>query len=111
MDGNNLNNEFGGNYTDAYAEPAQQSQGNGLAIASLVLGILGVTCMYGAILPQVLAIIFGNMAKKRGQSKGMAGWGFWLGIVGLVLSIIGVVIIVAIYGAAFVAYFSAAGAY
>jgi len=51
------------------------------------------------------------MAKKRGQSKGMAGWGFWLGIVGLVLSIIGVVIIVAIYGAAFVAYFSAAGAY
>lgn len=107
MDGNNFNNEFGGNYADAvYEAPAQQSQGNGFAIASLVLGILGVTCMYGAILPQILAIVFGNMAKKRGQSAGMATWGFWLGIVGLVLSLIGIAIVAVIYGAAFVAYFS-----
>lgn len=100
MDGNNFNNEFGGDYAEAvYEAPAQQSQGNGFAIASLVLGILGMTCMYGAILPQILAIVFGNMAKKRGQSAGMATWGFWLGIVGLVLSIISIAVLVLIYGA------------
>lgn len=110
MDGNNFNNEFGGDYADAvYEAPAQESQGNGFAIASLVLGILGMTCLYGAFIPQILAIVFGKIAKNKGQNNAMAGWGFWLGIVSLVLTLVGWVIVIAIYGAAIIAAIAGAG--
>lgn len=100
MDGNNFNNEFGGGYADAvYEAPAQQSQGNGFAIASMVLGILGSTCLAAWFVPQVLAIVFSIVAKKKGQSKGMSIAGLVLGIVGLLIFLV-IVVIYIVYGAA-----------
>ncbi len=73
-----------------YAPP---NQSNGLAVASLVLGIVGlvltITVWVGPIC-DVLAIVFGALARQRmpagAPNRGMATAGFILGIVGLVLT-------------------------
>lgn len=67
---------------------------SGKAIASLVLGIVGLlTC--GCLIGSILAIVFGNLAKKEiaasGGAKsgaGLAKAGFILGIVGVVLAVL-----------------------
>ena len=67
---------------------------NGLAVASLVLGIVGlvltITVWIGPVC-DVLAIVFGAMARRRlpegAPNRGMATAGFILGIVGLVLTV------------------------
>ena len=75
-------------------------QTNGLAVASLVLGILGiVSCGYTFFVAPVLAVILGVIARKqireRGQSgDGMAVAGLIMGIVGLVISLILVILFV-----------------
>lgn len=59
---------------------------NGMAVASLVLGIVGLALglipfMGWFLLPAwVLAIIFGAVGLKKGQSKGMSWAGLILGI-------------------------------
>lgn len=84
--------------------PAQPGGGaaastNGFAIASLVLGILGiVTCGYTFFIAPLLAVIFGVIAKRqiaeRGQGgQGLAQWGFILGLIGLVVSILLIVLV------------------
>ena len=62
-----------------YAQPAPAGQTNGLAIASLVLSILGCTALVGAILGHVAL----GQIKRTGQGgRGLAvagvaiGWGF-----------------------------------
>ncbi len=68
---------------------------NGMAIAALVCGILGiVSCGYTFFVAPVLAIIFGVIAKKQIAQRAQAGAG--LATAGLVLGIIGVVISVLI---------------
>jgi Domain of unknown function (DUF4190) len=72
--------------------PPQQT--DGMAVASLVLGIVGlvltITVWIGPIC-DVLAIVFGAMARRRlpegAPNRGMATAGFVLGIVGLVLTV------------------------
>ena len=64
---------------------------NGMGTAALVLGILGFLCL-GAI-GSVLAIIFGKIGMNKADqglanNKSMAQWGFWLGIAGLVLTVV-----------------------
>jgi hypothetical protein len=66
----------------------------GMAIASLVLGIIGIPAC-GCLIISVLAIIFGRIAKndiaQSGGTKtgaGLAQWGFILGIVGLALGLL-----------------------
>ncbi len=67
---------------------------SGKAIASLVLGIVGLlTC--GCLIGSILAIVFGSMAKKEiaasGGAKsgaGLAQAGFILGIVGVALAVL-----------------------
>lgn len=71
---------------------------NGIGTAALVMGILQFVCL-GPI-GTVLAIIFGRMGMKRAErgeadNEGVAKAGFWLGIVGLILSVIAVVVVVA----------------
>ena len=70
-------------YPATYRRPT-----NGMATASLVLGIIGIlTCFL--ILPSLLAVIFGTIGiivanRRGGTGKGVAIWGLVLG--GLVLA-------------------------
>lgn len=107
-----------GPYQGAY--PAQQPLGyagyssaatqpsSGLAIASMILGIVAIptSCMYGIGLPcAILAVIFGHIARgkaRRGESggDGMALAGLICGYIMLALIVIGVIVVViAIAGA------------
>ncbi len=74
---------------------------NGLGVAALVLGIVGL--VGGFIIPfsglgSILAIIFGAIGLKRvkrgeANNRGMALAGLWLGIAGVALGFIVVVVI------------------
>lgn len=68
-----------------YPQPYQQP-GNGLAIASLVCGIVGLLIFWIILSP--LAIIFGGVglskANKGAKYKGLAIAGLVLGIVGII---------------------------
>lgn len=64
---------------------------NGYAIASLVLSLLGLTCMV-LFLPQILGVVFGVIAlrqldrKKLQRGRGLAWAGILLGVIGLVIA-------------------------
>lgn len=85
----------------AYGGQAQQNQ---KALWSMILGILGLVCC--GLFAGIPAIILGHMAKKEidtapGQTgRGMAQAGFIMGIISVVLSIVGIIVYVAIIGAA-----------
>lgn len=81
---NNWNNQM----------PPQQPA-KGFAVASLVLGIIGVVCM--GWLWGVLAIIFAAVAKSKGNKSGMATAGLVLGIIALVVGIIITVLMGSLY--------------
>ncbi|WP_241840445.1 hypothetical protein [Fictibacillus sp. S7] len=74
-------------------QPAAQPQGNGMAVSSLVLGVvglaLGIIPFFGwFLLPAwILAIVFGAVGLKRKQSKGMSYTGLILGIGTLVYKV------------------------
>ena len=75
---------------------------NGMGTAGLVMAILQFVCL-GPI-ASVLAIVFGRIGMnkaKRGEATngGVATVAFWLGIVGLVLTTIGIIVAVVIIGA------------
>jgi hypothetical protein len=79
--------------------PAQQTpmpapvKPQGLAVASLVLGIVGCTLVLNlCFVPSILAIVFGSMARRRvregtGGGEGLARAGRICGIVSLALSL------------------------
>lgn len=74
-------------YNEAPQSPNQAPQdGQGFAIASLVLGILSICCCASFI--GVLGIIFGVLAKNKGYKGAMATAGLICGIVGTVLWVI-----------------------
>lgn len=78
---------------DGYQEPPKT---NGLAIASLVLGIVSIPmccCTYFGIICGVLGLIFGLLSKPKtgpnaGKLNGLAIAGIICGAIGLVLSVI-----------------------
>ncbi len=82
-----------------YGQPSQPAT-NGLAITSLVLGILGLLGLcfcFGGILSPV-ALVLGHLGKKKADQsngaiggRGMAKAGFILGIIGTILFVILVV--------------------
>jgi len=69
---------------------------SGMAVASLVLGILGVLpCFWGCFIFAILGVVFGQLGKKdirdsqgAKTGEGLAKWGFILGIVGIVAGVI-----------------------
>lgn len=79
------------------------NQSNGKAIASLVLGLLAVACVffgYGALLGIVLGIVglvLGIQAKKE-QPCGMATAGFVLSLIAIIVCAIGFISCVACAG-------------
>ena len=75
---------------------------NGYAIASLVLSLLGL-CGIGSI----LAIVFGNMAKKEIAISGEGGAG--LAKAGMIIGWIGLGIVVAYFAVVIIAIFASAG--
>jgi len=88
--------------------PAPQTPGagqpqNGMGTAALVLGILQFFCL--GTIGAILAIIFGRIGMKRAEqglatNGGSAKAGFILGIIGVVLSVIGLIIYIVVFAAA-----------
>jgi hypothetical protein len=79
-----------GNYAPAgagYAAPRT----DGLAIASLVIGIIGLVCSFGCvgILLGPTAAIMGFISRQRIASSGGAVGGGTLAIIGLILGVVG----------------------
>lgn len=83
--------------------PAQQT-GNGMAVASLVLGLIGllaglVPLLFFIAFPcGVLAVVFGfvgrrNAVRRPTTGKGMAIAGLVMGVLGLVLGVVGLVVL------------------
>ena len=71
------------------ASKTKQTGGQGLAIASLVLGILAIVTSlvwYIGITLGVLAIIFGAISIKNGRKKAIAG--IVTGGIGVILSLL-----------------------
>ena len=69
--------------------------GNGLAIASLVLGILSVTGFF--ILAGIPAIVTGIMSlRKKQQERGMSIAGIIMGSIGTLLSLLFILALIAI---------------
>ncbi|HYI44090.1 MAG TPA: DUF4190 domain-containing protein [Actinomycetota bacterium] len=65
---------------------------NGFAIASLVLGIVGLTGF--PLIPSVLALIFGYKGKRQIDRSGGAEQGRGLAVAGIVLGWIGTVFLI-----------------
>lgn len=66
---------------------------NGLAVASLILGIIGLCVIICAPIALILGIIArGQIKRSGGSGSGMALAGIILGIVAIVLYIIGMVL-------------------
>lgn len=81
--------------TDIRPEP-QAPAGNGLAVAALVLGIIGVffgiipLTFFIAWILGALALVFGLVGCRRRVRRAMAAWGAALGLVSLILGSMGV---------------------
>ncbi len=95
--------EYDTQYTQNYNQPAypvkQKEEGKGMAIASLVLGILSVTCCCGSIIPSILALVFGFISKsQKKENNGMAIAGIILGAIGIVLGIVWIMYLILVGG-------------
>lgn len=72
--------------------PSTEAQ-NGLGIAALVLGIVGLAVGWGTLgIPSILAVIFGAIGIRKANqgladNKAMAQWGMWLGIAGVAIGL------------------------
>lgn len=88
-----------------FGAPVPAPRAPGMAVAALVLGILGVTvglCLWFLPVMQVLAVIFGHVSLSRINAGGLPGRG--LAITGIVTGYVGlaisaVVLIVTLIGA------------
>lgn len=81
----------------------EQQSGNGLGVAALVCGILGIVgsfipiVRYFTLVLAILGIIFGVKARKSctPEKKGLATAGLVLGIIGTAFSALGVICVLA----------------
>lgn len=79
-----------------YGPPAET---NGLAVASLVCGILGVVFPFIPLIPSILAVIFAGRGKRQIDSSGGLQTGRGLAVAGQVLGWVGIaLVLVAILG-------------
>ncbi|MDQ1561736.1 MAG: hypothetical protein QOE85_1077 [Actinomycetota bacterium] len=93
--------QYPGQYPNQYATYAAPAQPSGLAIASMILGIVGVlfSFFYGfGLFPAIAAIITGHIARKKQPHA----HGFWLaglitGYIALGLSLLAIIGIIALF--------------
>ena len=75
---------------------------NGMAIASMVLGIVGTVLIFRkgilALVCGILAIVFAVISKKKNGKNGMATAGLILGIIDLSLSVVFILIAIIFVG-------------
>ncbi len=81
------------------AQPIPPQPQNGIGTAALVMGILQFVCL-GPI-ASILAVIFGAIGRRKAKeglatNGSVATAGFWLGIAGLILSVIGGIVVAAL---------------
>lgn len=82
----------------------ETQQTNGMAISSLVLGILGVVLNLIPLLPYllgILAIVFGVSGKKIQSGKGMAIAGIILGVITLAMKLFFWIFIILLGGSSY----------
>jgi uncharacterized membrane protein len=79
-------------------ETPKQPESNGLAVASLVLGILSLTG--ASVLAGIPAIITGGMALKNPVSKGMSIAGIVMGVISVVLALLVLLFFIIVFGLA-----------
>ena len=87
-----------------YAQPQQPAKpGQGFAIAGMVLGIASVVpfLWYFSLITGILGIVFGMVAKNKGNRTGMATAGIVCGIIGVSLFLLVILIGASCVGAAF----------
>lgn len=107
-------NSYAGSSQPYYTQGELNQKTNGLAIASLVLGIVGIVlvCCYSiGTLPGILAIIFGAISRKeilssngRQRGIGYSTAGLVLGIITVALAIV-MVVIIAFSSASFMSFY------
>ena len=66
--------------------PAEVQPAKGLSIAGMILGILSLVCC--ALIPGILGIVFGCVAKGKGNTSGMSTTSIICGAIGTVFGII-----------------------
>lgn len=87
-------------------QPSPKAPAHGMAITSLVLGIVSVVFWFlgvGAIVSLLLGVagcVLANMAKKRGNNTGIRTAGFVLSLIGLIVGALILLIMVSCIGTA-----------
>ena len=77
----------------AYNTPVSAPKNNGMAIASLVLSLVGVIpCFWVLQIPGVLGVIFGFLGKRQIDASGGAQKGRGLALAGLIVGAVLVVL-------------------
>jgi hypothetical protein len=77
----------------AYHAPQARAT-NGMAVASLVLGLVGLVTFWLLAIPPILALVFGLVGRSQIKMSGGAQEGDGLAIAGIVTGIVGMVIFV-----------------
>jgi Domain of unknown function (DUF4190) len=75
-----------------FQNAAGAAQNKTLAIVSLVIGILGTTLCCGTILPSLIAIVLGFMARGKANSNPSAYGGSGLAVGGIITGVIGLLL-------------------
>lgn len=86
IDFSNINDNPYAAYNGNSQNPVQNDPGRGLAIASLVCGIISFFCC--GVPCGIAAVICGFLARNKGSTSGMATAGIVCGIAGAVLAIV-----------------------
>lgn len=71
--------------------PTNSKEGKGLAIASLIMGILSILTIGAFIIPEILGIVFALVSRKGGEMRGIAKAGLVCSIVSIVLLLVVVI--------------------
>ena len=101
-----MNNEQGSERTTAEqmspAPPPESGPTNGSAVASLVLGIVGLTGF--PVIPSILALVFGYRGRREitqaagmQSGLGLAKAGIVLGWIGVVLAVLVILLVIVVF--------------